>query len=249
MRPLQLALGLVVMAGLVAILASPAMSAPRTVVCVERTAKTGKWENSLCTKGAKEGDWETNELVGTGAVTGSGTVELEDAKEETALKCSGSGSGWVANPSNRSEPSEGGLTTVKATSCTTLKGTCEKPNARAINLPWGGRLVERGSEVRGESVSGPKKEEGKGEPGWAVECTVDGIIKVTDTCEHQGNTGTGRANRENGSVEAEADERTKEETMGTCSVGGEGAQLGRGLITSKMVSGTALWLLAAALKT
>ena len=71
MKYLKMAFGLVLVAGLMAVVASPAMAVPRWVHCV-----VGKgWMAGL--RENREG-WETKELVGTSEVTSSGELELED---------------------------------------------------------------------------------------------------------------------------------------------------------------------------
>ena len=75
------------------------------------------------------------------------------------------------------------------------------------------------------------------------------VLKITDTCEHSGNTVSTNALRSTGELKEKFDERTKEETMATCSVGGADAGLVRGTLTNKLSSGNALWILAPNLKT
>ncbi len=262
MKYLKIAFGLAVVAGLMAIVASPAMATARWVTCEKGS---GKYTSNTCTTlGA--GGWETKELAGTSTVTGSGEVEMEDSKATggaTAIKCKGSGTGWVANP--KTGNGEGGTITVTASSCSFIKaGSCETSKTvtgKARNLPWGSRLVEgpraessgigavNANEVRAELVSGPRKEEGNGEPGWSVECTVGGILKITDTCERQGNTGSTNALRSTGEMEGKSETLTEAETKATCSVGGANAGAVRGTGVSKLSSGNALWILAPNLKT
>ncbi len=242
----KMALGLVVLTSLMAVMASPAMATPRWGACVKVGATEGRYSSGLCDESGK--GWETKEVEGTSAVTSSGELELEDSKATggaTGIKCKGTATGWIANlPSGNGE---NGTTTITATSCTFLSGkagSCETSKgvtAKARNLPWGTRLIERENKVRDELISGPRKEVGNGEPGWSVECTVGGIFKITDTCEHQGNTLSTNANRSTGELEETFDERTKEETMVTCSVGGSNAGLVRGTISSKLTSGNAFW--------
>jgi hypothetical protein len=247
MKYLKIAFGLALVAGLMAITASSAMATPRWVTCVKGS---GKFENNQCVK-IGSGGWETKELVGTSTVTSSGELELEDANATggaTGIKCKGTGTGWVANLTTGA--GEDGVTKISATSCSFLSGkvgSCEESKgatAKPRNLPWGTRLEERGSEVRDVLVSGPKNEEGNGEPGWSVECTVAGILKITDTCERSGNTVNTANVRSTGELEEKFDERTKEETMATCSVGGSNSGLVRGTLTNKLSSGAALWILA-----
>ncbi len=251
MKYLKIAFGLALVASLMAITASSAMATARWVTCEKGS---GQYTSNTCaTLGA--GGWETKAFIGTSTVTASGELELEDQKATggaTSIKCKGTGTGWVANLSSGN--GEDGVATITATSCTFVKaGSCEtgKPvTAEARNLPWGTRLVENSSsEVRDELVSGPKKETGNGEPGWSVKCTVGGILKITDTCEHQGNTVNTIAKRSTGELEEKFDKKTEEETKATCSVGGAGAGVVRGEINNKLSNGNALWILAPNLKT
>ncbi len=252
MKYLKIAFGLALVAGLMAVAASPAMATARWVTCVKGS---GIYTSNTCaTVGA--GGWETKELAGTSTVTSSGELELEDSKATggaTAIKCKGTGTGWVANLSTGN--GEDGVTTIKATSCAFVSGkvgSCEESKgvtAVARNLPWGTRLVETNNEVRDEIISGGKTQEGSGEPGWAVECTVAGVLKISDRCEHSGNTVSTTANRSTGEVEEKFDTTTEKETMATCSVGGAGAGLVHGTLTNKLSSGAALWVLAPILKT
>jgi hypothetical protein len=247
MKRLKIAVGLAIVTGLMAIPASPAMAAARWVTC-EKVSSGGHWSSGTCVTAGT--GWETKELAATSTVTSSGELEMEDSKATggaTALKCMGTGTGWIANLTTGN--GEGGITTVSATSCSFVTGkvgSCEESKGvtgKARNLPWGTKLVEREKEVRDEIVSGPKKEEGSGEPGWSVECTVAGVLKITDTCEHSGNTVNTIANRSTGELEEKFDARTKEETMATCSVGGAGAGLVTGTV-NKLSSGNAFWILA-----
>jgi hypothetical protein len=253
MKYLKIAFGLALVAGLMAVAASPAMATARWVTCVKGS---GPFSTNQCTT-TGSGGWETKELAGTSTVTSSGELELEDAKATggaTGIICKGSGTGWVANLSTGN--GEDGVTKITATSCKFLSGkvgACEESKgvtAKARNLPWGTKLVENGKkEVRDEIVSGAKKEEGEGEPGWSVECTVGGILKITDTCEHSGNTVSTHANRSTGELEESFDEITKAETMAKCSVGGAEAGLVRGTLANKLSSGAALWILSPELGT
>jgi len=218
MKYLRIAFGLVVVTGLMAVVASPALAAqPKWVACEEVTS--GKWTNNNCTT-AGSGKFETKAVTETVEVTSSspGGLELEDSKATggaTAIKCEGSDLGTVGNEGSDS------VTRITASNCSLVEkkeGECEKSKpvtARALNLPWATKLEEVGTkEVRDQVTS---LVSGK-EPGWAVECTVLGVFKITDECT--GNTSTGIHNvRNEGKVEAEFDKVT-EEKPATCSVGG-----------------------------
>jgi len=247
MRYLKIALGLALVAGLMAVVASPAMAVPRWVHCVK--SETGTYSSGSCTTAGS--GWATTEVIGTSEVTTSGELELEDSKATggpTAIKCKGRDIGWVVNLKSTTEPGEDGTSSITKIECKFITvGSCEESKgvtAKPKNLPWGSKLVERGSEVRDELVSGTG-----GEPGWAVECTVGGILKITDECLRAGNTVNVIANRTTGQVENIFDERTKEETMAKCTVGGAEAGLVRGSIIALLKSGNAFWVLAPNLKT
>jgi len=241
MKHLKIAFGLVLAAGLMAVVASPAMAVPRWVHCVK--SETGKYSNGLCN--AAGSGWETKELVGTSEVTSSGELELEDTKATggaVAVKCKGEDTGWVANLTTGA--GEDGTATVTNVTCTrVIDGLCEAVvEVKARNLPWGTRLVENKSEVRDELVSGNHNEIGNGEPGWSVTCkTILG--NVTDTCELSGTTQNVRANRATGKTEFVFDKIT-EEKKAKCSQGGAGTGRVTGTISEELRSGNALWVLA-----
>ena len=245
MKHLKVAFGLVVVAGLMAVVAAPAMAVPRWVTC-EKVSSGGHWSSGSCTTAGTE--WATKELEGTSEVTSSGELEMEDQEAPGGavnILCTGLGTGWVSNSANKSEPGEGGVATIKNMKCSFIKhGECEEAagvTMKPLNLPWGGRLKETGSEVRGEGPIGV---------GWDVECTVDKILRIQDKCEtviH--NTANVLPNRTNSTVEGVADEVTKSETMGKCSASGKDSQLVRGTVVSKLKNGNALWVLAPNLKT
>jgi hypothetical protein len=258
MKYLKMAFGLAVVAGLMAVVASPAMAVPRWVHCVKST--TGKYNSGLCTTAGT--GWETKEITETSEVTTStSSLELEDTKATggaTAVKCEGIGTGWVANLSTTSIPGEDGIATVyepsiKCTFITGKNGSCEaavNPTATPRNLPWGTKLKEEGTEVRDELISGGRTQVGKGAPGWAVECRVAGILKVQDICEISGRTVNVIANRTNGKTEFIFDKKTEEEKpKAECSIGGTEAGRVTGTILSSLRSGNALWILAPNLKT
>ena len=236
MKYLKITLGLALVAGLMAMAASPATAAAKWVHCVKVEAGKGQWNNSNCSEADKSNEYETKAITETSEVTSSGELELEDTAAGVALKCAGSNRGWVANLTTGGE---GGVIEISATSCKTEKGTCENPLAEARNLPWGSKLVESGAEVRDELVSGPKTQEGKGEPGWAVRCTVGGIIKVTDRCEKSGTTQNVKNNRATGATEFTFDKKTGSVI---CSVDGGATGRVEGTVTGKLRALTALWV-------
>lgn len=232
MKYLKVAFGLALVAGLMAVVASPALAAqPKWVACEKVTS--GKWTNNNCTT-AGSGTFETKAVTETVEVTSSspGGLELEDSKATggaTAITCEGSDLGTVGNEGSDS------VTRITASNCTLVKekhGSCEegKPlTARALNLPWATKLEEvenkttKEKEVR-DSVTSLVS--GKS-PGWAVECTVAKVLKITDECT--GNTSTGITNvRNEGKVKAEFDKVTAEKP-GTCTVGGASSGFVRGV--------------------
>ena len=221
------------------------MAVPRWVTC-EKVASGGHFSSGSCTTAGTE--WATKELVGTSEVTSSGRLELEDQEAPGGavnIKCTGSDTGWVANLASKSEPGEDGVATISNIKCMFIKhGECEESagvTAKPLNLPWGTKLKESGSEVRDEAPIGA---------GWDVECTVAKILKIQDKCEavvH--NTTNVLPNRANSTVESVFDEVTKSETMAKCSASSANSGLVRGPIISKLRSGNALWVLAPNLKT
>ena len=220
------------------------MTEPTWVQCKE-TVRRGQWEDNQCSKSKTGGGWETQEVIATTEVTSSGELELEDSKATggaVALKCTGNSTGWVGGNTAGGVVS---MTNIKCGFVSKKHGSCEESagvTAKPRNLPWGIKLEERTGGVRDMLESGDRKEEGNGEPGWAVECTVVGVIKITDRCEHSDNTTSVVGNRATGALETTFDETTQEETMATCSVGGSNAGLVRGAITTKAKDSAALWV-------
>ena len=245
MKYLKMAFGLALVAGVMSVVASPAMAVPRWVHCVKST--TGKYSNGLCNEAGS--GWETTEVIGTSEVTSSGELELEDTKATGGavdVMCPGTSLGWVANLTNGTAGEDGTFSiNVTEASCTFIKkGACEKlEEVEARNLPWGTRLVESGSEVRDELISGSSS----GAPGWSVKCKTI-IGSVTDTCTLSGSTQNVRANRTTGKTEFIFDAITHEKKA-TCSQGGEKAGNVTGTIFGQLRSGNALWILAPNLKT
>ena len=240
MKYLKMAFGLVVVAGLMAVVASPAVAVPRWVHCVK--SEKGKFSDGTCSKSGT--GWETKELVGTSEITTSGELELEDTKATggaVSLQCSASGTGWVANLASATEPGEDGNSTITNVKCTFVKeGLCRKAiGVEPRNLPWGTRLVESGTEVRDEIISGNVS----GAPGWKIICEnfLGGMTE--DTCELSGNSVNIIANRATGKLEIKFDNIT-ETKKAKCTVGGANAGNTRGTILALLRSGNALWVLA-----
>ena len=227
MKRMKIAFGLVVVAGLMAFTSVPAMATPMWTVCRSHTG--GKWGTKGCTKAESSGSFETAELTETVEVTSSapGGLELTDTKAtggETSINCVGTGLGTVKNVSGIGK---GLVTRATATGCKFVEkrhGACEESGtvlARALNLPWETTLKEESGEMRAVIES-----DGNGEPGYAVECTVAAIFKVTDECT--GSTSAGMkegSTRVEGAVESEFEAKT---AAIKCSIGGAGAGRVRG---------------------
>jgi len=116
MKYLKIAFGLVMVAGLMAAVASPAMAVPRWVHCVK--VEHGKWLDNNCTKEGA-GEWETKELVGTSEVTSSGNLILEDTSTEAEIECTGNTLGWVANLTTGA--GEDGTSAITNISCKVIR--------------------------------------------------------------------------------------------------------------------------------
>jgi hypothetical protein len=247
MKYLKIVFGLAAVAGLMAVVAPAAMANPRWVTCKANAGK-GNFEDSLCSKAKVNGGWETAEIAESVEVTASSPtgLTLEDSKATggaTAINCTGSGLGKAA-PGGRGE-----IVRITATGCKFVPGkvgSCEESKAvtaKPVNLPWSYELFLRLSlrtgisRVRAEIVS---LISGKS-PGWAVECTVGGIFKITDTCEGVTTTSV-EANRAAKIVETEFEEES-EETPGTCSVGGAKAGRVAGNIINRLRTGAPWWVL------
>ncbi len=242
MKYLKMAFGLALVAGLMAVVASPAMATPVWLHCEKVTS--GKWTNSTCTK-AGSGEWETKELTETVEVTSSSSaLTLEDKAEKTAIECSGLDTGTVGAKGSDSVVT---INNIKCKFVSGKVGSCTESDgvkANPANLPWTTQLEERtNSEGKKENrdlitslVSGKN-------PGWDVECTVGGIIKVTDECTGISSTNV-RPNRTVGSVETEFEKISEEKEPANCSVGGEKEGVVKGVITLSLRSRLAGSLLA-----
>src|ERR1700683_394141 len=122
MRYLKMAFGLVVVAGMMAVMASSAMAltGPRWVTCLK--VVKGTFENNLCSKGSS-GEWETSTVKETIEVTSDGTLVLEDEKPAAGgaveLECKGTNEGTIgANGSDS-------IRSVGASECKFIKnGGC-----------------------------------------------------------------------------------------------------------------------------
>ena len=219
----KIMIGLAV-AAFFAVAATPALAVPKWQWCVKSISE------SECLK-IGEGNAESTEIVETEEVTSSGELEIEDEKATggaVAVKCKGSGAGWVDDPSGAGDD---GVSAISNLSCTLVKaGQCkELVSVKPRNLPWGSRLAGKEKAVRDELVSGPKKEIGSGEPGWTVVCKTI-IGEVTDTCEGTVSAKT-TDNEAKGVVEEEFEAKSGKTT---CTLGGAKAGNMRGSLTIKV---------------
>jgi len=91
----------------------------------------------------------------------TGSVVLADLSAGVTVECTGSGLGMVWE-------GQGTIEEAKATSCTTLAGSCGSPNAAAVHLPWNVEILLL--EPADEHYLLMLKTSGAGEPGWEVTC-------------------------------------------------------------------------------
>jgi hypothetical protein len=232
MKYLKIAFGLMLVAGLMAVTAGSASAEEyRSVGCIEH-AGAGHWEDAECAKAKVNGNWETKEPASGTEITvatipGKGLV-LEDTGAGTAIECEGGGTAKLLAKGT------GEQTAASASKCKFIKaGSCEasKPiSTIPVHLPWKTKAEEVGSEDRNAIESS-----GVGEPGYAVECTVAGIFKVTDTCEGKTNTSlvrrTGIITAGEGTEEGAFDAKSP---ALKCSVGGAGTGVNKGIILLRL---------------
>jgi hypothetical protein len=120
-------------------------------------------------------------------VESEGELTLEDAKEATALLCSGLNEGFIGGDKSGANPKWDEVTRIlnlELTSSTILctftkTGSCEEsssPNAIAVGLPWLTELVLVGSEFL-DLITSP----GSGKVGYDSTCLVLGIT-ILDEC-------------------------------------------------------------------
>ena len=159
------------------------------------------------------------------ATSGSGTLELTDTNgffgSTVKVKCSGTTTG-TAGPGAADTTS-----TVTVSSCSTVEGFCESPTASAVNLPWKTELFASGGAVRDHI-----KSDGKGAPGYKVECGTP-FGRISDTCT----TEAGQPLVDTGVSPVPV---TFDASSGTanCTLGGTGAGHVRGTLTVKSSAGT-----------
>jgi hypothetical protein len=241
MKYLKIAFGLIVVAGLMAVMAGPALAEEYRWVGCEEKAGAGKWEDNKCEKAKAGGNWETKEpAVGkevTIATIPGQSLTFEDTGAKTAMECQGGGTAKL------NAKGTGEIVALTATSCKFVagkNGACEasKPvTAKATHLPWKTKL----EEAAGGEVRNAIENSGTGLPAYEVECTVAGIFKVNDKCE--GNTSTSIKRRTSaaggeGTVEGAFDEKSP---LANCSVGGEktGKMAGISLLRLRFI--TLIW--------
>jgi hypothetical protein len=177
MKLLRMAgLCLVAMCVMGMVAAGTASAAPSWATCKEGAAGT-KFSGEQCTTAESTGKWGWEELKGTEAAIGLGTLILRDTKvpiEGTVeVSCTGEAFGSVG-PGALSRTEE-----IKNIKCKAGKN-CEEitKEVEPVNLPWRGELTEESSTERNKLTSTAGN--GKG-PGWSVTCRVLGITK-TDEC-------------------------------------------------------------------
>jgi hypothetical protein len=230
MKHLRIAFGLVVMAGLLAVAAAPAMAlSPRWEQCkTVEIANSGNWKDSLCSVPQGSGTWLTMQLTEkeTEEVTSKsiGKIELTDTKATggaSTVACEGGDRGTIgANGADQEIE-------VFATSCVRITGACtSNVRATAINLPWITQLVE---EPAGKIRNTLRSEIAGKSPGYVVECSVQGIFTVEDECV--GPISTAMSNLPNGNVLSEFDKKSEEEKeSSTCKLGGPKSGIVKGKV-------------------
>jgi hypothetical protein len=212
MKHFKIALGLVGVAGLLAVATSPALAVgPRWVTCSKVAENTGKWSNSLCTM-TGSGNWETQEIKGTIEVTSSNELEMEDPEASggpVAIKCGGT---------NRETIGPEGLdiiTRMTLSKCVFVKtGQCEAGQGltvESLNLPWMARIEERENMLSNKlELRELLRTLASAPPGWKATCRVGGVLEITDECT--GNTNAAvRSNRATGATEFVFDSVTEQE--------------------------------------
>ena len=144
-----------------------------------------------------------SEPIGTKS---SGTVKVTD-EGYGKWECETTGEGSVGTTVTDEETKWG------ASKCTVVSGSCEASKGaalKAVHLPWRSELLMSGGSSYDVIASS-----GKGAPGYTVECTVGGILKVVDECTAT-TLKTGMANVAGGVDAAFDGEKLN------CSIGGTG---------------------------
>lgn len=149
---------------------SVAMLALSAVTASSAFAET-KWEWVTGAAEWQQGSAPLSESTGT---VWKGTVKVEDKNASGAgdplVECEAAGKGTVGPGAADTE------TEWSTSKCTLKHGTCGSIVLEAANLPWHSELTL----AEGKAVD-VISQDGKGEPGYKLSCTVLGV-KVTDTC-------------------------------------------------------------------
>jgi hypothetical protein len=253
MKYLRMVFGLAVVAGLMAVAASPALAlGPRWVTCLRVTV--GHWKDANC-ESPGVGNWDTREITETQETTSSGTLELEDTKATggaVAVSCEGTNQGTVGAEGQDS------ITRITTTKCSFVKakaGACNenKPvRAEAVNLPWSTHLEERKNtstgtiELRDLIRSLTTKP-----PGWKVTCTNILGGETTDECT--GGTSTAVESARHNLLTNFIFDKISEQEPANCGLGGTGTGRVTGTVSSSLRNKfgelQALWVLANVLGT
>jgi hypothetical protein len=258
MKYLRMVFGLAVVAGLMAVAASPALAVkpPRWVTCLQVTG--GHWKDANC-ESPGVGNWDTREITETQEITTSGRLELTDSAApggKTVVVCEGTDQGTVGAEGQGSTT----RVTVTISSCKFVNkahGGCEesKPivEVKAVNLPWSTHLEERENtetkkiELRSllRSLSGKP-------PGWAVTCETF-LGPVTDECTGGSSTAVESA-RSNLLTNFIFDKASEQEPANcTQAAGKTGTGRVRGTVSSSLRNSkgvlVSLWVLASVLGT
>ena len=249
MKSLKIAFGLVVVAGLMAVVVSPAMAAgPIWVTCEKST--TGKWMPGTCTE--KGSGWETVAVTETREVTSSSVGLLLTDKStklgEASVECSGTDEGTIGAKGSNS------ARRVTAEKCVKVKeGGCKTlMRVEARNLPWSTLLVERENANKEKEVRNRLTSLVAGQnPGWSVECNTLLGVK-TDVCTGITTTAV-RDNRALGRVEGIFDEIGEKNEPASCTEGNATSGTVSGTVVNSLRNARgelqSFWLLAEALKT
>ncbi len=156
-------------------------------------------------------------------VVGTGELLMEDmnATLKPDILCTEvTGLGWIYS-NGEGEAVEGQCGKFESM---TSGVTCEK--VEPIDLPWLVQLVEMSSGV----YLGLGTSDGKGEPGWRLECVALGV-KITDVCTNEHATTIITNDTSTEEVEAEAPETDENaDEAASCVLGGkeEGLLVGTG---------------------
>jgi hypothetical protein len=185
--------------------------------------------SGLAVANASAHQWTLNGAAITTPVntTGSGTLLLTDENgffgSTVTVECAGTTSG-TAGPGAADTTSS-----VTVTSCKTVAGPCEKPHASAVDLPWNTELSTVGGVLR-DTI----RNDGNGEPGYLVECTIFGSV-IKDTCKSERGQPKVLGTEPVDPVKLEFDTGSG---TADCTLGGAGAGHVRGTVTVSSSSGT-----------